>query len=275
MNENNDDRTTWERHELLQWSNHRDWSRDFLNEFAKNVPLSRLKEIIDERFERLGKQVRYHSEVDRQACYDDLVAYFEYEEIRDYFPIPFPLPRRLAAILKSLDGDFLAENSCYLGGEAAVYMQHGNYVDSDHLVFYCGSRNGFREVLTGLLGDAPYPVFKGDLKVIREPKAGMHDVSLALGDPNQQITLEFRREDRIEISGERDMEFGLPVLCVEDLYSEKLLEALEAHRPGERTNVDKKLDVMIGDWGPIPEAAMDKAKSVYGDLIDEIMKSSG
>lgn len=276
MVKNNDNRTTWERRELLQWSNHRDWSLDYLTKFAKNVPISRLQEIIDDRFEKLGKAAHVRGDEDRQACYNAFAAFFSYEEIRALFPVPPSLAHRLNAVLYALDGDFLEQNDCYLGSEAAVYLQHGNYADSDHLLFFCGSKDGFREVLICLLNGAPYPIFveTNGVEVVREPKAGMHEVIMVLGDPKQPVTLEFRRENRIEISGDRDSQFGLPVLCIEDLFAEKVLEAFEAFRPGSSSDADMKLETMIQNWGRVPEAAMEKARSVYGNLIDETVKTS-
>lgn len=82
------------------------------------------------------------------------------------------------------------------------------------------------------------------------------------------IKVEFVLEGWIDIAGTMDASLGVPVLCRDDMYAEKILANTD--RGLDRSVMSRDLidlAMMIREWGPIPEAAWSKTFDAYGPAV--------
>lgn len=159
-----------------------------------------------------------------------------------------PHHNAILTALTSFDGDLLQSAECYFGGETAIVLSLDEYRESIDIDFMCASREGYR-MLREITWDRG---FEGLIK------------------PSMPIKFEIVRESRISLSGAVDARLGVPQLARDDMYTEKLLA--NADRWPDRAVLSRDiidLSIMISRWGPIPEAAWEKARTAYGVTVDE------
>lgn len=79
---------------------------------------------------------------------------------------------------------------------------------------------------------------------------------------------ELVREARIELDESQNDLLGIPLIEPVDAYAEKLLANTDRGLDKSVLSRDMiDLAMMIDRWGPIPQRAVEKAKSAYGSAI--------
>lgn len=112
------------------------------------------------------------------------------------------------------------------------------------------------------------------LPLAREVMADRYGVRTVVLVDGAPIKLELVHEDRLDAAGGMIDALPVPVLSRADLYAEKLLANTDRGTDQAvlyRDMID--LMVMTTAWGPIPEAAWQKARGAYGRKIDQAFEA--
>jgi hypothetical protein len=175
----------------------------------------------------------------------------------------------ILAVLRCLDGALLSVAECYFGGGTAIVLALDEYRESVDIDFLCASQSGYRKLRQALWGrsDLGGILLPGaEVKTLRDVRTDQYGIRTMLGIGDTAIKFEIVREARIELSGEMDDRFGVPVLNRECMYAEKLLANADRWRDTAVLSRDMlDLSMMISRWGPISDAAWAIVEDAYGD----------
>jgi hypothetical protein len=137
--------------------------------------------------------------------------------------------------------------------------------------FLCASQEGYRKLRQALWGrsDLAELLLPGaELKTLRDVRTDQYGIRTLIGVGDVTIKFEIVREARIQLGGETDDRFGVPVLTRECMYAEKLLA--NADRWADKAVLNRDildLSMMISRWGQIPDGAWAIAEGAYGDTV--------
>jgi hypothetical protein len=142
--------------------------------------------------------------------------------------------------------------------------------------FLCTTRDGMRELRTMVTNNSLGDLVRQDaqLPLAREVMADRYGVRTVVLVDGAPIKLELVHEDRLDAAGGMIDALPVPVLSRADLYAEKLLANTDRGTDQAvlyRDMID--LMVMTTAWGPIPEAAWQKARGAYGRKIDQAFEA--
>lgn len=180
-----------------------------------------------------------------------------------------PHHQRIAKLLASLNANFLAESGCYFGGETAIALSLNEYRESVDVDFLCSSLDGYRVLRNTITNASLGDIVSQPVELVRDVRADRYGIRTFVRIDGTPIKFEIVSEGRIEITGSMHVMFGVPTLSQEDMYAEKLLANADRcvdQSAASRDAID--LAMLIEHWGPVPEAAWDKARRVYGRSID-------
>lgn len=175
----------------------------------------------------------------------------------------------ILGVLRCLNGDLLLDAECYFGGGTAIVLNLGEYRESVDIDFLCASKEGYRKIRQALWGksDLTGLLLPGaELQTLRDVRTDQYGIRTLIGAADVTIKFEIVREARIQLAGEMDDRFGVPVLTRDYMYAEKLLA--NADRWADKAVLNRDildLSMMISRWGPIPDEAWDIAEGAYGD----------
>lgn len=180
-----------------------------------------------------------------------------------------PHHQRIAALLAELDGELLTQCQCLFAGGTAIALQLNEYRRSDDIDFLCASTDGYRRLREVVYEHGLRGLARGSLPVLREARSDQYGIRAVLGSAEAVVKFEIVREARIELSAGPETIAGVPILCRDDLYAEKLLANVD--RGLDRSTLHRDyldLCVMRLRWGPIPVSAWEKARSAYGNAVE-------
>lgn len=176
--------------------------------------------------------------------------------------------RIIAALLRSMNHAQLQACQCFFGGGTAIVLTHGEYRRSLDIDFLCSDREGYR-ALRSLVGTSDVMrLFPPGVRLVRDAVADTYGVRALLDYEGLLLKLEFIREGRVEVSGSRDPDLGVPMLCLSDMVTEKLLANADRcydRAVAYRDAID--LGHLIRQHGGFPSGAVEKAETAYGDDI--------
>ena len=175
----------------------------------------------------------------------------------------------ILAALRCIDGNLLLDAECYFGGGTAIVLNLDEYRESVDIEFLCASNEGYRKLREAVWGR---PDLNGlllpeaKLETLRDVRADQYGIRTLIRLADVAIKFEIVREARIQLSGEMDDRFGVPVLTRDCMYAEKLLANTDRWADKAVLNRDiLDLSMMISRWGPIPDSAWAIAEGAYGD----------
>jgi len=176
-------------------------------------------------------------------------------------------------VLRSLDGTFLLKSKCYFGGGTAIVLDLEEYRESVDIDFLCADQEGYRALRTTIAGQLNLdPILRPEtqLECIREVRADQYGLRTVVQSQGANIKFEIVREARINLQGELDARYGLPVLSRPHMYAEKLMANSDRWYAPEVASRDiLDLSIMISRWGPVPNDAWDIAEAAYGSKVRE------
>ncbi|MET3853829.1 nucleotidyl transferase AbiEii/AbiGii toxin family protein [Rhizobium sp. OAE497] len=180
--------------------------------------------------------------------------------------------RTIAEALSLLDRDLFLDSQCWFAGGTAIVMLLGEYRLSLDVDFLCADADGYRR-LRGAAVEKGLPAFFGPpVSPIREFRADQYGIRTVFGINGQQIRFEIVREARIHLAGALHAGLNVPVLAVEDMFTEKLLA--NADRCQDRAVAYRDafdLGMLLGAYGAFPDASVVKAEQAYGADIGRKM----
>ena len=188
-----------------------------------------------------------------------------------------PHHRAVLRALEALDSDLLLGAECWFGGGTAIVLELDEYRESRDIDFLCASTEGWRRIREAVWARGLDGLLKpgAALPALRDLRSDQYGVRTILDVEGAAIRFEIVREARIALSGAFDPRYGVPLLSREDMYAEKLLA--NADRGADRATLSRDaidLSMMIARWGPIPEAALAKARAAYGGTVEEALARS-
>lgn len=172
--------------------------------------------------------------------------------------------------LRCLNGSLLLDAECYFGGGTAIVLNLDEYRESVDIDFLCASQEGYRKLRQALWGKSDLAGLllpEADLKTLRDVRSDQYGIRTVIGVGDVAIKFEIIREARIQLAGEMDDRFGVPVLTRNCMYAEKLLA--NADRWADKAVLNRDvldLSMMIARWGQIPDGAWALAEDAYGDI---------
>lgn len=178
--------------------------------------------------------------------------------------------QRIHKLLQMLDGTLFEQAQCFFGGGTAIVLALGEYRESVDVDFLCASSEGYRLLrnvcyekgLSGLFNQTP--------KSVRELRIDRYGIRTFVEIEMTPIKFEIVHEGRIQLSGEINPDWNIPVLSRNDMYAEKLLANTDRYNDISTANRDIiDLIMMIQGWGEIPNRAWEKAKMAYGESIEK------
>ena len=174
--------------------------------------------------------------------------------------------QRIAKILDSLNVGLFRENHCYFGGGTAIALLLGEYRESVDIDFLVSNLEGYRAMraATGYerLGD----LLSKPLNELRDLRKNRDKITAVVEMDGEPVKIECFIEARIELDPPTEQIHGFGVLTRHDLYAEKLLAISDRGLDASVMSRDIiDLAMMVANWGPIPQIALDKAYRAYGE----------
>lgn len=170
--------------------------------------------------------------------------------------------------LRALDGDFLMKSKCYFGGGTAIVLDLGEYRESVDIDFLCADQAGYRTLRVAIAAQPNLNRLlraEAELECLRDVRADQYGLRTMIRSQDTPIKLEIVRETRIDLEGEIDPRYGLPVLSRPHMYAEKLMANSDRwYQPDVASRDILDLSVMISRWGPVPDEAWTIAEEAYG-----------
>jgi len=187
-----------------------------------------------------------------------------------------PHHQNIVRFLEKLDGDLLERAGCFFGGGTAIVLLTNEYRESVDVDFLCASAEGYRQIRELVSDNNLNKLAKEPIQLAREVRKDRDKIYTVIdaGPGERPIKFEIVREARISLEGQRVL--GLPVAMVarDDLYAEKILANADRWPDASvlyRDAID--LAMMIDQWGPIPQTALEKTKAAYGnDALGSLRK---
>ncbi len=179
-----------------------------------------------------------------------------------------PHQQRIAAVLGSMNADFLRETKCYFGGGTAIALLLGEYRESVDIDFLCADQEGYRKLRDSVFTKGLDELFPAKVQTIRDVRADRDGIRTILVVDKTPIKFEIVREARVELEGREVPEIAVPCLTRNDMFAEKLLA--NADRYGDKAVMSRDaIDLLIMEehWGPVPKQTWDKVTSAYGDSV--------
>ncbi|BCH28404.1 hypothetical protein MesoLjLc_03340 [Mesorhizobium sp. L-8-10] len=171
--------------------------------------------------------------------------------------------------LRRMNHQMLMDSKCWFGGGTAIVLRLGEYRCSLDVDFICSDTNGYRDLRNALIGKGPSTLFPNEVKSVRDIRADQYGIRMFLEYRAQLIKFEIVRESRIDVDGDIDPVLQVPTLLVRDMFSEKLLS--NSDRCMDRSTAYRDaidLGRLVEAYGPIPEDALAKAVTAYGEDIE-------
>ena len=192
---------------------------------------------------------------------------------------------RIARLLRMTRADFLTDAGCWFGGGTAIVMTNGEYRLSSDVDFLCSSQDGYRALRQAVTAKGCAGVFEEAVNQLRDFRCDQYGLRTAVELDGQLIKFEIVREGRIDVSGAYDHGLGIPLLSIEDQFTEKMLANSDRGKDPSVCYRDAlDLGVLILNHGNhIPDAASAKAEKAYGSdvwrdakwVVDHLGQRSG
>ena len=184
-----------------------------------------------------------------------------------------PHHRRIARVLRTLDGPLLRERNCLFGGGTAIALRFGEFresLDIDFLVSDLAAYRELRQAMTAVDGwtaiarpDAASDIRPGELR------ADQYGIRSRLLVEGQSIKFEIVFEARIALEppGQADELCGVPTLTPLDMCATKLLANSDRWADDGVFSRDLIDLAMMKPALPLLRRAVAKAEGAYGDAI--------
>lgn len=188
---------------------------------------------------------------------------------------------RIAAILQSLDSEFLKAQQCYFGGGTAIVLKNDEYresIDIDFLVSNLESYKKLRQALTSCKGLNAILKIPNSINITREIRADQYGIRTLLDAGNGvEVKFEIVLEARInlELPSKEDSICGITTLSKLDMATTKILANSDRWYDDSVFSRDL-IDLLMLDLSPEQlHLALKKASVAYGDsAIKDLEKAA-
>ncbi|MDM0077653.1 nucleotidyl transferase AbiEii/AbiGii toxin family protein [Variovorax sp. J2P1-59] len=183
-----------------------------------------------------------------------------------------PHHRRIARVLRALDGQLLRQRACLFGGGTAMALRFGEYresLDIDFLVSDLAAYRELRQTMTGV--DGWRVILRNGAEEVQagEWRADQYGIRTRLQIDDQPIKFEIVFEARIALEppGKVDELCGVPTLTSLDMAASKLLANSDRWADDGVFSRDLIDLAMMKPALPLLRLAVGKAEGAYGDSV--------
>lgn len=178
-----------------------------------------------------------------------------------------PHHQAIAAVLRAVDADLIAEANCYFGGGTAITLLLGEYRQSWDIDFLCADLAGYRLLRNRIVDDIA-PFVRPPIEQVGSLRKDQYGIRTRVRFGAAVIKLEIIFEARIPLQGGWEPALGVATLDRVSLYASKLLANADRGLDAGALSRDLiDLAMMVGTWGPIPPEAWELADHAYGDHV--------
>ena len=188
-----------------------------------------------------------------------------------------PHHQKIAAVLASLDADFLRSNKCYFGGGTAIALRCNEFRESVDLDFLVSDLKTYRSLRAQVREMGPAVLFSNPGAVCwSDVRADQYGIRTRVGSASPDIKFEIVLEGRIEfeVPSSANHVLGVSTLTRVDLAAEKLLA--NSDRWADSAIHRRDLIDLAMMQLKVPEffAALNKAEAAYGPAVsDDLLKA--
>lgn len=182
--------------------------------------------------------------------------------------------RRVLRILAALDADFLQDSACFFGGGTRIVLGLGEYRESADIDFLCSDLDGYRALRSQVTQRSLGRIVGSGIPLAREVIADRYGIRTAFAIDGEKIKFEVILEARVELSGFRDPESGVPSLDWTSCFAEKFLANADRWNDESfcsRDLIDLAFMMARCDAKPATQGYA-AARSAYGKAIDHSLK---
>ena len=188
-----------------------------------------------------------------------------------------PHHQKIAAVLASLDAEFLRSHQCYFGGGTAIALRFGEFRESVDLDFLVSDMQAYRSLRSQVREIGPAVLFTNPGAVCwSDVRADQYGIRTQVGSVTPDIKFEIVLEGRIEleIPTIANQVLGVSTLTRVDLAAEKLL-ANSDHWADSAVHRRDLIDLaMLQLTGSEFLVARNKAEAAYGPAVnDDLLKA--
>lgn len=194
-------------------------------------------------------------------------------------PVVFRRPHHNAILsaLHCFDSDLFRDADCFFAGGTAIVLNLDEYRESVDIDFLCASKEGYRMLREAVWGKGLAGLIwpNAEIRALRDLRTDQYGIRTVLQVQGTKIQFEIVKEARIDLHGEVDDRFGIPVLNRVDMYAEKLLA--NADRWSDKSVLNRDiidLSMMMSRWGDIPDEAWERTRGAYGKTVDSAYRKA-
>jgi hypothetical protein len=180
-----------------------------------------------------------------------------------------PHHKAIARALRAMNAEFLTRAGCFFGGGTALAMLLGEYRESRDIDFLTSTRAGFRALREEITNRSLGAVLRRELHLVREIRMDRDGIRTLFEVDGVRLKLEIVFESRLDLAGELDPGFGVPVLRADYAIAEKLLANADRGLD-ESTSARDLIDLAFAAARfarPVLEDGMALAEQVYGTAV--------
>lgn len=155
-------------------------------------------------------------------------------------------------------------------------MSLGEYRESRDIDFLCSARAGFRALREEVTNRSLGAVLRRDVKLVRDVRTDRDGIRTFLSVGDVRLKLEIVFESRLDLAGELDPSFGVPVLGREHAVAEKLLANADRGLD-ESTSARDLVDLAFAaaHFGrPVLDRGFALAEEAYGSAVRRYLKEA-
>jgi len=184
-----------------------------------------------------------------------------------------PWHREVLAVLRAFDAEQIARCEFLFGGGTRLVLDLGEYRESHDIDFVCSAAAGYADLRLIARNQGYAGLFTpegiAELSFPREIRTDQYGIRFPVVHGHHMMKVEFIREGRIALASGTRPEWS-PVECLSplDCYAEKILANCDRWPDRQVLSRDLiDLAVLRARWGPIPQAAWQKAESAYKSAV--------
>ena len=187
-----------------------------------------------------------------------------------------PHHRAVARALRAMNADFLSRARCFFGGGTRLVMTLGEYRESRDIDFLCSNRAGVRALREEVTNRSLGAVLRRELSLVRDVRTDRDGIRTFLAVDDVRLKFEIVFESRIDLEGDLDPGFRVPVLRPEHAIAEKLLA--NADRGLDESTLARDLIDLafaaVGFGKPALDAGAAIAEQAYGTAVRRYLRES-
>jgi hypothetical protein len=187
-----------------------------------------------------------------------------------------PHHRAIARALRAMDAQFLWRAGCFFGGGTQLAMSLGEYRESRDIDFLCSSRPGIRMLREDVTNRSLGGVLRSEVELVRDVRMDRDGIRTFFAVDGVRLKFEIVFESRIDLAGDIDRAFGVPVLRPEHAVAEKLLANADRGLD-ESTLARDVIDLAFAAarlGRPVFDAGLVIAEGAYGTAVRRYLAAS-